>query len=191
MPRRPPFCTTRVSPDTNSPIAHAEAQDAPGFTTVRMSPRASMFAAIASASPRKPPGLSSSNVSNFGSAANLNASPLSIGPDARTVRGSSQMKSMAFGFGTAASKKATAIAMRLNIRVRLFVGLAAQFSREARDDKSDVEFELTVGAQWAYSRRVNAHRQSPRSPFGRWRCFLAASVRSLLQNLLIRRDALF
>lgn len=117
MPRRPPMYTTRVSPDTNSAIAHAEAQDAPGFTTVRIPPRASMFAAIASASPTKPPGLSSSNVSNLGSAANFVASPFSIGPDARTVNRSRQMKFIAFGRGTAASKKAAAIAIRLNIPI--------------------------------------------------------------------------
>ena len=52
MPRRPPMYTTRVSPDTNSAMAHAEAQDAPGFTTVRIPPRASTFAAIASAGER-------------------------------------------------------------------------------------------------------------------------------------------
>jgi len=85
MPTRPPMYTMRVSPDTNSAIAHAEAQDAPGFTTVRIPRRASMFAAIASASLTKPPGLSSSNVSNFGSAAKFAASPSSIGPDACTV----------------------------------------------------------------------------------------------------------
>jgi hypothetical protein len=66
--------TMRVSPDTNSAIAHAEAQDEPGFTTVRMPPQASIFAAILKASPTNPPGLSSSNVSNFGSAANCAAS---------------------------------------------------------------------------------------------------------------------
>src|SRR5215510_1638734 len=62
MARRPPMYTTRVSPDTHSAIAHAEAQDAPGFTTVRIPPRAFMFAAIAFASPTRPPGLSSSSV---------------------------------------------------------------------------------------------------------------------------------
>src|ERR1700730_16405437 len=62
MPTRPPMYTMRVSPDTNSAIAHAEAQDEPGLTTVRMPPRASMFAAILTASPTHPPGLSSSNV---------------------------------------------------------------------------------------------------------------------------------
>src|SRR5260370_26413310 len=82
MPMRPPMYAMGVLQDKNSAIGHAEAQDEPGLTTVRMPPRASMFAAILKASPTTPPGLSSSNVSNFGSAANRAASPSSIGPDA-------------------------------------------------------------------------------------------------------------
>src|ERR1700738_4155816 len=115
MPRRPPMYTMRVSPDTNSAIAHAEGKDEPGLTTVRMPPRASMFAAILKASPTNPPGLSSSNVSNFGSAANCAASPSSIGPDACTVKWSRQVKAIASATTTPASKKPAAIAIRLNI----------------------------------------------------------------------------
>jgi hypothetical protein len=47
---------------------------------------------------------------------------MSIGPDARTVKWSRQMKFIAFGLGTAASKRAAAIAIRLNIPVACPVG---------------------------------------------------------------------
>ena len=40
-PTRPPMYTMRVSPDTNRAMAHAEAQDEPGLTTVRIPPRVS------------------------------------------------------------------------------------------------------------------------------------------------------
>ena len=95
MPTRPPMYTMRVSPDPNRAITHAEAHDEPGLTMVRIPPRAPMFPAISKASPTRPPGLSSSNVSNFGSAANCAASPFSIGPDACKVKWSRQVKVIA------------------------------------------------------------------------------------------------
>jgi hypothetical protein len=80
-----------------------------------------MFAAIVSASLTKPPGLSSSNVLNFGSAANFAASLFSIGPDACTVNWSrAKVKFIASAPATAASKKHTAVAIRLNILFALY-----------------------------------------------------------------------
>ena len=96
-----------------------------------------MFAAIRKASPTNPPGLSSSNVSNFGSAANCAASPASIGPDACTVRWSGQVKVIASAMDAVPSKQPNAIAMRLNILVVApYCGPGAQSLRLASVVKS-------------------------------------------------------
>jgi hypothetical protein len=67
-----------------------------------------MFEEISRASPTNPPGLSNSNVLNSGNAANLPASPFSIGPDAITVELLRQVKVMAFAKGIADSQTPTA-----------------------------------------------------------------------------------
>jgi hypothetical protein len=103
-------------------MAHAEAQEAPAFTAVPTPPRLSIFAAIMSASPTKPPGLSSSNVPIFGSAANFAASPASIGPDASKVELSRQVNVMASDLASAASQMITATAIRVNISIAPILG---------------------------------------------------------------------